>query len=126
MMLKITYKVGGVAFTALALNIAQAYEYVAAVIRANNLTFPKQEETLSEYMAILGQFKNGKKLMTENHIFKIEVDRSKERIQHLTESLQDAETTLLKLHGVGGKYCDEEIECYQERMRAREEQWSNG
>lgn len=49
MNLKITYKIGNVAFTALAENIAQAYEYIAAVIKANSLTFPNQEETLSEY-----------------------------------------------------------------------------
>ena len=72
MTLKITYKVGNVGFTAVAENIAQAYECVRAIVQANTLNFPNQEETLSEYMAILAQFKDGHHLATENHIFKIE------------------------------------------------------
>ena len=126
MVLKITHKVCGMPFTAVADNIAQAYEYIQAIIKAESLNFPNQQETLSEYMAILAQFKDGKILKTENHIFKIEADRSDERIQNLVDALQDAEVTLLKLHGAGGKYCDDEIEDYQKRKRARESQWSNG
>ena len=72
MTLKITYKVGGMGFTAVAENIAQAYGYVQAIIKANALNFPNQEETLSEYMAILAKFKDGQQLTTENYIFKIE------------------------------------------------------
>ena len=126
MVLKITHKVCGMPFAAVAENIAQAYEYIQAIIKAESLNFPNQQETLSEYMAILAQFKDGKILKTENHIFKIEADRSDERIQNLVDALQDAEVTLLKLHGAGGKYCDDEIEDYQKRKRARESQWSNG
>lgn len=72
MTLKITYKVGRMEFTAVAENIARAYEYIHAIIKANTVNFPNQEETLSEYMAILAQFKDGHHLATENHIFKIE------------------------------------------------------
>ena len=118
MVLKITHKVCGMPFAAVAENIAQAYEYTQAIIKAESLNFPNQQETLSEYMAILAQFKDGKILKTENHIFKIEADRSDERIQNLVDALQ--------LHGAGGKYCDDEIEDYQKRKRARESQWSNG
>lgn len=35
-------------------------------------------------------------------------------------ALQDAETTLLKLYGCGGLYCDDQIEAYQQRKRERE------
>ena len=66
MTLKITYKVGGMGFTAIAKNI------VHAIIKANTINFPNQEETLSEYMAILAKFKDGQQLTAENHIFKIE------------------------------------------------------
>ena len=126
MVLKITHKVCGMPFTAVADNIAQAYEYIQAIIKAESLNFPNQQESLSEYMAELARFKDGNLLKTENHIFKIEADRSDERIQNLVDALQDAEVTLLKLHGAGGKYCDDEIEDYQKRKRARESQWSNG
>ena len=126
MVLKITHKVCGMPFAAVAENIAQAYEYIQAIIKAESLNFPNQQESLSEYMAELARFKDGNLLKTENHIFKIEADRSDERIQNLVDALQDAEVTLLKLHGAGGKYCDDEIEDYQKRKRARESQWSNG
>lgn len=42
MTLKITYKVGNVGFTAVAENIAQAYECVRAIVQANTLNFPNQ------------------------------------------------------------------------------------
>lgn len=123
MNLKITYNVGNVVFTATAENIVQAYEYTAAIIKANSIIFPNQERELSEYMAILAQFKDGKHLICENHVFKIEVDRPDERIQHLTETAEDAESTLLKLYGTCGKYGDGLIEGYQERKKAREAKW---
>lgn len=126
MILKITYKVCGMPFTAVAENIAQAYEYTQAIVKANSLNFPNQEGTLSEYMAILAQFKDGNHLMTENHIFKIEVDRSDERIQNLTDALKDADETIGKMYGCGGTYCDGLIEGYQERTKARAAAWSNG
>lgn len=126
MVLKITYKVGGFEFAATAENIAQAYEYIQAVIRANSLNFPNQEETLSEYMSTLVKFKDSGMFKSENHIFKIETDKSDERLQHLMNTMQDAENTLLKLYGTGGKYCDDEIDNYRERRKAREAQWSNG
>ena len=72
MTLKITYKVGGMGFTAIAKNIAQAYEYVHAIIKANTINFPNQEETLSEYMAILAKFKDGQQSTADNLFFKIE------------------------------------------------------
>jgi len=126
MVLKITYKVGGMPFTAVADNIAQAYEYTRAIIKANSLNFPNQQETLSEYMAILAQFKDGKHLKSENHIFKIEVDRSDERIQSLADALRDADETIGKMYGTGGAYCDGLIEGYQTRKKEREAAWSNG
>lgn len=92
MILRITYKVGGVGFTATAENIAKAYEYTQAIIEANLLNFPDQEETLSEYMAILAQFKDGKQLMTENHIFKIEM-----------ETPENPPLTLAELDGMVGE-----------------------
>lgn len=46
--------------------------------------------------------------------------------ENIKAALQDAETTLLKLYGCGGLYCDDEIESYQERKKARETAWSNG
>ena len=48
------------------------------------------------------------------------------QIESIKAALQDAETTLLKLYGCGGLYCDGEIEAYQQRKKAREPAWSNG
>ena len=76
MVIKITHKVCGMPFTAVAENIAQAYEYIQAIIKAESLNFPNQQESLSEYMAELARFKDGKLLKTENHSFKIEVGRT--------------------------------------------------
>ena len=126
MTLKITYKVGGMGFTAIAKNIAQAYEYVHAIIKANTINFPNQEETLSEYMAILAKFKDGQQLTAENHIFKIEADRSDERIQSLADALRDADETIGKMYGACGAYCDGLIEGYHTRKKEREAAWSNG
>ena len=42
------------------------------------------------------------------------------QIESIKAALQDAETTLLKLYGCGGRYCDDEIEAYQQRKKARE------
>ena len=126
MVLKITHKVCGMPFAAVAENIAQAYEYTQAIIKAESLNFPNQQETLSEYMAILAQFKDGKILKTENHIFKIEADRSDERIQSLTDALRDADETIGKMYGACGAYCDGLIEGYHTRKKEREAAWSNG
>ncbi len=46
--------------------------------------------------------------------------------ENIKAALQDADTTLLKLYGCGGLYCDGEIEAYQQRKKAREPAWSNG
>lgn len=42
------------------------------------------------------------------------------QIESIKAALQDAETTLLKLYGCGGRYCDDEIEAYQQRKKERE------
>lgn len=126
MVIKITHKVCGMPFTAVAENIAQAYEYIQAIIKAESLNFPNQQESLSEYMAELARFKDGKHLSTENHIFKIEVDKSDERIQSIADALQDAEETLEKLYGACGAYCDDRIDGYRERKKERAVAWSNG
>ena len=72
------------------------------------------------------RFKDGKHLSTENHIFKIEVDKSDERIQSIADALQDAEETLEKLYGACGAYCDDRIDGYRERKKERAVAWSNG
>ena len=40
--------------------------------------------------------------------------------ENIKAALQDADTTLLKLYGCGGRYCDDEIEAYQQRKKERE------
>lgn len=71
-MIKIIYKVCNVEFEALAENISEAYKYIEAIIKSNKLNFPRQAETLSEYMCYLADMKSGKTVKHENHIFKIE------------------------------------------------------
>ena len=72
MKFKITYKVCGMGFEAIADTISEAYEYAKAIIEAEKLSFPRQEETLSEYMDLLVQIKNGWTDAHINHIFRIE------------------------------------------------------
>lgn len=70
--IKITYTVCGMDFTAETSNISEAYEYLKAIVKRENINFPDQEGTLSEYMKILvDKMRNGGS--HSNHIFKIEV-----------------------------------------------------
>ena len=75
MKIKITYKVCGVEFSATATCVSEAYEYLQAIIKANAINFPRQEETLSEYMCYLVDMKNGKTIKHSNHIFDMEIIR---------------------------------------------------
>lgn len=72
MKIKITYKVCGVEFSATATCVSEAYEYLQAIIKANAINFPRQAETLSEYMCILVKIQNGETIKSENHIFRLE------------------------------------------------------
>ncbi|WP_251316697.1 hypothetical protein [Flintibacter muris] len=71
-MIKVIYKVCNVEFEALAGNISEAYKYIQAIIKTNELNFPRQEETLSYYMCLLTKIQSGKTVKYENHVFKIE------------------------------------------------------
>lgn len=71
-MIKIIYKVCNVEFEALAGNIAEAYKYIQAIIKSNKVNFPRQAETLSEYMCLLAKIQSGETTKHENHIFRIE------------------------------------------------------
>lgn len=71
--LKITYKVCGVEFSAITETIAEAYRYIVAIIKANEVSFPNRDHTLSEYMGVLVGFKDAGTIKHENHIFRIEV-----------------------------------------------------
>ena len=75
MKIKITYKVCGMNFEAIANNVCEAYKYVEAIIKANAINFPRQEETLSEYMCYLADMKNGETIKHSNHIFGMEIIR---------------------------------------------------
>ena len=58
MKFKITFYVWGKKFSAVADTIAEAYEYVRAIIDANDVKFPDKPEALSEYMIILVDMRN--------------------------------------------------------------------
>lgn len=70
--IKITYTVCGMDFTAETSNISEAYEYLKAIVKKENINFPDQEGTLSEYMNNLVRMQNGKLFKHENHIFALE------------------------------------------------------
>lgn len=72
MKIKVTWTIQGMDFEAISDTIASAYEYIKAIVKKEELNFPNQEETLSEYMGILASIQRGKTLSHENHIFKIE------------------------------------------------------
>ncbi len=71
MKIKITYRVLGKEFSAEADTIAEAYEYVEAIIRSNEIVFPNLSQVLSEYMIALAKMHNCP-MTKENHIFRIE------------------------------------------------------
>lgn len=74
MRIKITWKIQGMEFDAVTDTIAEAYEYVKAIIKAEkNRNFPNTDETLSEYMKILVKMKKHETIKHENHIFRVEV-----------------------------------------------------
>ena len=74
MRIKITWKIQGMEFDAVADTIAEAYEYVKAIIKAEkNRNFPNTDETLSEYMEILVKMKKHETIKHDNHIFRVEV-----------------------------------------------------
>ncbi|MFQ9484540.1 MAG: hypothetical protein ACLRWA_01405 [Lachnospira sp.] len=74
MRIKITWKIQGMEFDAVTDTIAEAYEYVKAIIKAEkNRNFPNTDETLSEYMEILVKMKKHETIKHENHIFRVEV-----------------------------------------------------
>ncbi len=78
MKFRITYNVGEMHFTAEADNLAQAYEYVKAIVTSNKTIFPDQEETLSGYMEILADIKRGVTTKTANHVFMLETVRDEQ------------------------------------------------
>lgn len=74
MRIKITWKIQGMEFDVVADTIAEAYEYVKVIIKAEkNRNFPNTDETLSEYMEILVKMKKHETIKHENHIFRVEV-----------------------------------------------------
>lgn len=74
MKIKVTWIIQGMEFDAIADTVAEAYEYVKAIVKAEkSRNFPNTDETLSEYIGILAKMKNGETIKHENHIFRIEV-----------------------------------------------------
>lgn len=74
MKIKITWIIQGMEFDAIADTVAEAYEYVKAIVKAEkSRNFPNTDETLSEYIGILAKMKNHETIKHENHIFRIEI-----------------------------------------------------
>lgn len=59
MKIKITLFVLGKEFSAVADTIAEAYEYVKAIVELYSEAFPDRDETLSECMEILSAMRSG-------------------------------------------------------------------
>lgn len=72
MKLKIGYDVGDITFYVIANNIADAYEYIKAIIRKDGISFPNQCDALSNYMEILVKFNNGEQGFYQDLLLKIE------------------------------------------------------
>ena len=74
MKIKVTWKIQGMEFSAISDTVAEAYEYVKAIVKAEkSRNFPNTDETLSEYSGILAKMKNHETITHENHIFRIEI-----------------------------------------------------
>lgn len=74
MKIKVTWKIQGMEFGAISDTVAEAYEYVKAIVKAEkSRNFPNTDETLSEYIGILAKMKNHETIKHENHIFRIEI-----------------------------------------------------
>lgn len=72
MKFKISYYVWGKKFSAVADTIAEAYEYVEAIIRTNEIRFPNIPEALSKYMIVLVNMYNGQSKFRYNQTINIE------------------------------------------------------
>ncbi len=71
-MLKISLNLGEFSFSCVVETIAKAYDCIKVIVENDKIMFPNTEETLSEYIPILADFKNGKTLKYENLRFSIE------------------------------------------------------
>lgn len=72
MKFRITYRVGGMPFTAEANNIAEAYDYIRAIVTSNKTVFPNPEDSLSDYMLCLARIKCGELICTASHVITVE------------------------------------------------------
>lgn len=71
MKIKVVWTIQGMDFEAVASTIAEAYEYIKAIVKAEKINFPDQEETLSQYMGILVGFQKDGTIEHHNHVFAI-------------------------------------------------------
>ena len=72
MLFAITYNVYGVPFRYETENVYDLFNAVTAVIRANKLMYPDQDQMMNEYFTICADIAKGKIINHENHIFKVE------------------------------------------------------
>lgn len=72
MKLKIGYDVGKVTFYAIVNNIADAYEYIKAIVSKENKTFLDEKKALSDYMENLVEFDSGEQGFYQDLLLKIE------------------------------------------------------
>ena len=77
MKFKITYFVHGMIFEAIAYGVTDAFDYVKAIIKAEKLMYPNQQEAFDDYFEIIGDMARAKgdvsSFSAGSGLFKIEI-----------------------------------------------------
>ena len=75
MKFKITYYVHGMIFEAIAYGVTEAFDYIKAIIKAEKIMYPNQQEAFDNYFEILGNISRGEisSFSSCSGLFKIEV-----------------------------------------------------
>ena len=59
MKFRITYYVHGMIFEAIAYGVTDAFDYVKAIIKAEKIMYPNQQEAFDNYFEVLGEISRG-------------------------------------------------------------------
>lgn len=75
MKFKITYNVHGMQFEAVAYGAAEAFDYLRAIIKAEKIMYPDQQEAIDNHMCIIAEMAKGdtKAFSSGAGLFRIEV-----------------------------------------------------
>lgn len=80
MKFKITYNVHGMMFEAIAYGATEAFDYMKAIIKAEKIMYPNQQEAFDNYFCIIADMASGKfsAFSSGCGLFRIEIEQVKD------------------------------------------------